>query len=43
VLNLGLESFTTQLQACDVPVLHIDWQPPASGNTRLANLLERLQ
>jgi FdrA protein len=43
VLNLGLESFATQLQACDVPVLHIDWQPPASGNTRLANLLERLQ
>ena len=43
VLNLGLESFATQLQACDVPVLHIDWQPPASGNARLANLLERLQ
>ncbi|MDH3603497.1 MAG: acyl-CoA synthetase FdrA [Candidatus Tectomicrobia bacterium] len=43
VLNLGLESFATQLHACGVPVLHIDWQPPASGDTRLANLLERLQ
>ena len=43
VLNLGLESFAAQLQACDVPVLHIDWQPPASGNARLANLLDRLQ
>jgi FdrA protein len=42
VLNLGLESFATQLQACGVPVLHIDWQPPASGNAYLANLLERL-
>ena len=43
VLNLGLESFATQLHACGVPVLHVDWQPPASGDTRLANLLERLQ
>lgn len=43
VINLGLESFATQLQACGVPVLHVDWQPPASGNTHLASLLERLK
>jgi FdrA protein len=43
VINLGLESFATQLRACGAPVLHVDWQPPASGNAHLANLLERLK
>jgi FdrA protein len=43
VINLGLESFATQLRACGAPVLHVDWQPPASGNAHLANLLERLR
>jgi FdrA protein len=43
VINLGLASFAAQLQACGAPVLHVDWQPPASGNTHLASLLERLQ
>lgn len=43
VINLGLASFAAQLQACGAPVLHVDWQPPASGNAHLASLLERLQ
>jgi FdrA protein len=43
VINLGLESFATPLRACGAPVLHVDWQPPASGNAHLAHLLERLQ
>ncbi|ETX02379.1 MAG: hypothetical protein ETSY2_35670, partial [Candidatus Entotheonella gemina] len=43
VINLGLESFAAQLSACGAPVLHVDWQPPASGNTHLASLLERLK
>jgi FdrA protein len=43
VINLGLESFTTQLRTCGAPVLHVDWQPPASGNAHLASLLERLK
>ncbi len=43
VINLGLESFAAQLQACGAPMLHVDWQPPASGNAHLASLLERLQ
>ena len=42
VINLGLESFATHLYACGIPTIHVDWQPPASGNTRLADLLERL-
>jgi len=43
VINLGLESFATQLRTCGTPVLHVDWQPPASGNAHLASLLERLK
>jgi FdrA protein len=43
VINLGLESFAAQLRAGGTPVLHVDWQPPASGNAHLVSLLERLK
>jgi FdrA protein len=42
VINLGLEHFTTSLRAHGVPVIHVDWRPPAGGDPRLINLLERL-
>ena len=43
VVNLGLELFATQLAVHGVPVVHVDWRPPAGGDTRLAGLLERLR
>jgi FdrA protein len=43
VINLGLELFAASLTACGVPVVHVDWRPPAGGNTRLASLLARLR
>jgi FdrA protein len=43
VVNLGLELFATQLAAHGVPVVHVDWRPPAGGDDRLASLLERLR
>lgn len=43
VINLGLEWFATQLMACGVPTVHVDWRPPAAGDARLASLLERLR
>jgi FdrA protein len=43
VINVGLELFATQLAAYGVPVVHVDWRPPAGGDTRLASLLERLR
>jgi FdrA protein len=43
VINLGLELFAAHLTLCGVPVVHVDWRPPAGGNTRLAGLLERLR
>lgn len=43
IINLGLELFATQLKACGVPVVHVDWRPPAGGDPRLVSLLERLR
>jgi FdrA protein len=43
VVNLGLELFATQLAAHGVPVVHVDWRPPAGGDARLTSLLERLR
>jgi FdrA protein len=43
VINVGLELFATQLAAHGVPVVHVDWRPPAGGDSRLASLLERLR
>jgi FdrA protein len=43
VINVGLETFATQLTACDVPVVHVNWRPPAGGDPRLARILERLR
>jgi FdrA protein len=43
VVNLGLELFAAQLTAHSVPVVHVDWRPPAGGDTHLASLLERLR
>lgn len=43
VINVGLELFAAELDAAGVPVVHVDWRPPAGGDPRLLSLLERLQ
>jgi hypothetical protein len=42
VVNVGLDLFARTLAALDVPVVHVDWRPPAGGDARLAALLARL-
>jgi hypothetical protein len=42
VINIGLERFATDLDQAGVAVTHIQWQPPARGNAKLANLLSKL-
>lgn len=42
VINLGLEVFALELAAAGVPVVHVDWRPPAGGDPRLAALLAQL-
>jgi len=42
VINVGLDLFARTLAVLDVPVVHVDWRPPADGDARLAALLARL-
>lgn len=42
-LNVGLEAFTASLRAQVVPVVQLDWRPPAGGNERLAGILARMR
>lgn len=39
VINIGLVAFADSLEAQDVPVIHVDFQPPAGGDEKMANLL----
>lgn len=43
VINVGLELFADQLLARGVPVVHVDWRPPAGGDSRLVSILQRLR
>ncbi len=42
VINIGLESFATDLERRDVEVVQVDWAPPAGGDPALADLLPKL-
>jgi Protein of unknown function (DUF1116) len=42
VVNIGLEGFALDLGRLGVPVVHVQWSPPAAGDLRLAELLCRL-
>jgi hypothetical protein len=42
VINLGLEVFAENLRACDTPVVQVRWQPPAGGDGRLIEALDRI-
>jgi len=43
VINMGLDSFSEDLKQQGVEVLQMDWRPPAGGNQRMAELLNRLK
>ncbi len=42
VINVGLEAFAQDLDRQGVEVIDVDWQPPAGGDPRLADLLSKL-
>lgn len=42
VINLGLEIFAKSLRAQKVPVIHVNFQPPAGGNESIAKILDDL-
>lgn len=39
VVNIGLQSFSDNIKGLDQKVTHVQWAPPASGNTELVDLL----
>jgi hypothetical protein len=41
-VSLGLELFALELQRLGVPVVHVDWRPPAGADPRLTEALGRL-
>ncbi|MBN2427504.1 MAG: DUF1116 domain-containing protein [Deltaproteobacteria bacterium] len=43
VVNIGLKAFADNLEAQQVPVVQVDWVPPAGGNTEIASLLAKLE
>jgi FdrA protein len=43
VVNIGLEMFAANLAARGARVVHVEWSPPAGGDSRLAGLLEKLR
>ena len=43
VVNLGVDLFAENLRADGVPVVAVQWRPPAGGQPRLAALLARLE
>lgn len=43
IINVGLELFAESLRAQAVPVVDLDWRPPAGGKKHLQDLLERLE
>jgi len=42
IINLGIETFAIELQGLGVPVIHVEWSPPAGGDARKAALLAAL-
>jgi hypothetical protein len=42
VINVGLEWFQESVSSQGIETVQVDWQPPASGDERLARLLDKL-
>jgi hypothetical protein len=42
VINVGLDKFAIELEDHDVPIVHLNWKPPASGDPKLAALLSKM-
>ncbi|HTK89196.1 MAG TPA: hypothetical protein VL948_03030 [Verrucomicrobiae bacterium] len=43
VVNVGLESFAETLDGLGVPVLQVQWTPPAGGDPERARLLALME
>ncbi len=43
VVSMGLKSFTDSISAQGAQAIHVDWKPPAGGDTELLSLLDSLR
>lgn len=43
IVNFGIVSFYEDLKSQNQEVIHVDWKPVASGNRKLAGMLELLK
>jgi len=42
-INVGLESFAANLKDQGAPYVQVDWKPPAGGNEKLMNILQKMK
>ncbi len=42
VVNIGLERFGDAMKTQHVPYIQVEWKPPAGGNSRLIDILDKL-
>ena len=42
VINIGIVRFSEDLKEAGVPVIQMDWRPPAGGDRKLIELLDSL-
>jgi hypothetical protein len=42
VVNIGILPFFEDLKRQNVPVCHVDWEPPAGGDQEMTSLLDKL-
>ena len=42
VVNIGLAQFARTLEGLGVDAVQVDWSPPAGGNRRMIDLLDKL-
>lgn len=43
IINIGLESFYESVKKQGIPCVHVDWKPPASGNARLMEIIDKIR
>lgn len=43
VINLGLTGFCDSIRSQQTPCVHVDWCPPAGGDVKLIEILDRLK
>ena len=42
MINIGLELFADTLKDQGIDVINVDWRPPAGGDKKMAELLNKL-